>query len=374
MTYGCYVDTPIGRLGLVCSEHALRAVVRAQELAEPLIETPLAKLAAEQMREYFSGVRREFDLPIAEDVGTVFQKKVWQAVCRIPYGQTRSYRDVAQMAGHPKAARAVGGAVGQTPFPVVVPCHRVISASGALGGYGGRTEEKEYLLGMEKQVCRKDAKKVYVLFDLDGTLTDPKEGITRSVQYALEDFGIHEPDLDQLTCFIGPPLAESFREYYGFDEVEAARAVKKYRERFSDVGIYENRVLEGTQDMLAALKAAGRVVCLATSKPEVFAKKILKKYGLDGFFDVAVGSELDGRRGTKAEVIEEALRRAGAQNQREKAVMVGDRRQDIEGAKQCGLSSIGVQFGYAEPGELEKAGADYVAGSMEELKNVLLAW
>lgn len=372
MLYQTFCDTPIGRLTIICSENAVYSVDRTDEQVYPVLDTPLAKQAQRELTEYFAGDRRQFDLPLDGAQGTAFQKKVWQAVQQIPYGQTRSYQEVAQMIGKPLAARAVGGAVGQTPFPIVVPCHRVVSASGGLGGYGGRDEEKAFLLALEKRVSRQQTGKTHILFDLDGTLTDPKEGITKSVQYALADFGIIEPDLDALVCFIGPPLLESFREYYGMDQTEAERAVGKYRERFSDVGLYENRVFDGIPEMLLRLCEAGKTLCLATSKPTVFAKKILKRYNLDGYFEVIVGSELDGRRTNKAEVIEEVLRQINLQDQRERVLMVGDRRHDIQGAKACQIESVGVRFGYAEPGELEEAGADHIAADVDELQHLLL--
>lgn len=276
------------------------------------------------------------------------------------------------MLGKPKAARPVGSAVAQTPFPILVPCHRVISASGGLGGYGGRSDEKAFLLAMEKRARRKQEGQTHILFDLDGTLTDPKEGITKSVQYALADFGIVEPDLEALVCFIGPPLKESLQEYYGMDDREAEHAVERYRERFSEVGLYENRAFEGVKELLAALRAAGKTLAVATSKPTVFARKILKRYELASYFEEIVGSELDGRRSRKAEVIEEALHRLDMQDRRGQVTMVGDRRQDIEGAKACGVKSIGVRFGYAEPGELENAGADAIAENISELRHLLL--
>lgn len=212
----------------------------------------------------------------------------------------------------------------------------------------------------------------YLLFDLDGTLTDPKEGITRCVQYALSSFGIEEENLDALLCFIGPPLRESFQKYYGMSEAEAEAATEKYRERFSTVGKFENRVLEGILPMLETLKNAGKTMALSTSKPWVFAEQILEKYGLAPYFSVVVGSELDGTRDAKDEVILETLRRLGLERGTQKAVMIGDRWHDICGAKKCGIDAIGVEFGYAEEGELWRAGAVAVANTVEELEQMLL--
>lgn len=208
-----------------------------------------------------------------------------------------------------------------------------------------------------------------ILFDLDGTLTDPKEGITKCVQYALRACGVEEPDLDKLMPFIGPPLVDSFMMFYGFGREKALAAVEKYRERFRDTGIYENRVFDGTEPLLKQLKAAGKTVALATSKPHVFARRILAHYGLAGYFDVTVGAELDGTRNEKADVIQEVLRQ---RPEAKSPVMVGDRRYDVEGAHLCGISCIGVGFGYGEPGELETAGADWIVEDMADLEALLL--
>ena len=134
-----------------------------------------------------------------------------------------------------------------------------------------------------------------ILFDLDGTLTDPKEGITKCVQYALAHFGIDVPNLDDLMCFIGPPLVDSFQMFYGFSEEKAEEAVAKYRERFKDIGIFENGVYDGVLELLKACKAAGKTIGLATSKPEEFARRILDKYGMAEYFDEITGSTMDGR-------------------------------------------------------------------------------
>lgn len=207
-----------------------------------------------------------------------------------------------------------------------------------------------------------------LLFDLDGTLTDPKEGITKCVQYALAHFGIKVTDLNELMCFIGPPLIESFQMFYGFDKEKAEEATAKYRERYKDIGIFENGVYSGIIDMLKVCKAAGKKLCLATSKPEIFAVRILERYGMAEYFDEAVGSTLDGSINAKDEVINEAFRRLGIDDAKKKdVIMIGDRKHDILGAKKCGIESIGVRFGYAETGELEEAGADYIVDTIEEL-------
>ena len=212
----------------------------------------------------------------------------------------------------------------------------------------------------------------YILFDLDGTLTDPKPGITGCVQYALHEMGIEEPDLDKLEVFIGPPLAESFREFYGMERRLADRAVEKYRERFAVTGIYENELYPGMKEMLAALKEAGCHLAVASSKPEPFVKRILEHFEIARYFDVAVGSGLDGSLAQKEDVVREALRRLGEKAGMSDTVMVGDRKYDVTGARALGLRCIGVSFGYAQPGELEEAGAWRIADDVEELGRILL--
>lgn len=212
----------------------------------------------------------------------------------------------------------------------------------------------------------------YLLFDLDGTLTDPKEGITTSVQYSLKSFGIDEPDLDKLEPFIGPPLKDSFMKYYGFNEEQAQKAIVKYREWFSPTGIFQNRIYPGTAQMLAALKNEGKVLAVASSKPTVFVEKILNHFEIRQYFDVVVGSELNGVRGSKEEVVEEALRQLSASIDKEHTAMIGDREFDVFGGKEHGLTTVGVTFGYAGEGELEAAGADYIVNTVEELRRLLI--
>lgn len=214
----------------------------------------------------------------------------------------------------------------------------------------------------------------YILFDLDGTLTDPKIGITTCVQYALHKMGIEEPDLDRLEPFIGPPLMDSFREFYGMSEEESLRAVEYYRERFSTIGLFENEVYPGIPELLVRLKEDGRKLAIASSKPTVYVKKILEHFSICEYFDIIVGSELDGTRSRKDEVVEEALEQLSANDKFRKrdAVMIGDRKFDIEGAKAHQIPSIGVDYGYAQEGELQTAGADVVVSTVEELKTVLM--
>lgn len=214
----------------------------------------------------------------------------------------------------------------------------------------------------------------YLLFDLDGTLTDPKLGITSCVQHALRKFGIEEPDLDKLEPFIGPPLPDSFQEFYGFDEQKTAEAVTAYRERFSTIGLFENEIYPGIEDMLSHLKQADKKLAVASSKPTVFVKQILQHFEIEQYFDVIVGSELDGTRYRKEEVVEEALRQLyhGEKVKNDTTVMIGDRKFDIQGAKTFSIVSVGVSFGYAAPGELEQAGADYIVDTVRQLEELLL--
>ena len=212
----------------------------------------------------------------------------------------------------------------------------------------------------------------YLLFDLDGTLTNPKEGITKCVQYALRDQGIEEPDLDKLEPFIGPPLLDSFQEFYGFTSEQAKRALKKYRERFQDIGIFENQVFEGIPDMLSALQSQGRKLAVASSKPEEFVLRKLEKFKLRQYFCEVVGATMDERRTAKADVIQEAFRRLGiTEDKKAQVLMVGDRKHDVEGAKACGIDCLGVYVGFAVQGELEQAGAAYIAHTVEEMGEFL---
>lgn len=206
-----------------------------------------------------------------------------------------------------------------------------------------------------------------ILFDLDGTLTDSGEGITKSVQYALEKLGITEENPDNLRCFVGPPLQESFMSYSGLDEEQTKQAVAFYRERFSKVGMFENSLYPMIPELLELLKINDKILGVASSKPEVYVKQILEYFGIAQYFDTIVGSELDGTRSKKAEVIEEALARLHMQNARDKVLMVGDKEQDVAGAKSCGLQCIGVAYGYGSREELEKAGAVYIADTVEDL-------
>lgn len=209
-----------------------------------------------------------------------------------------------------------------------------------------------------------------ILFDLDGTLTDAAPGITNSVKYALSKFGIDETDDNKLRKFLGPPLISSFMEFYGFSKEKARKVVEYYREYFVPHGIFENEVYSGIPKLLQKLKADGKTLIIATSKPETFAVQIAEHFEIDSYFDLIAGSNLDNTRSKKAQVIEYALETLGILD-RAHAVMIGDREHDIKGAKKTGLRSIGVLYGYASPGELENAGADFTANSPEELYTII---
>ncbi len=212
-------------------------------------------------------------------------------------------------------------------------------------------------------------KKDYLLFDLDGTLTDPKEGITKSVRHALNAFGIEVESLDELCCFIGPPLKESFMEYYGFSESDAQKAVGIFREYFSSKGIFENKVYEGTAEVLMALVQSGKKLYVASSKPELFVRKILKHFELDSYFEFMGGADFEEIRVKKTDVIRYVLDTC-AISDLSKTVMIGDRKHDIFGAKESGMESVGVLYGYGSRQELLDAGADFLAESIFDLQNL----
>ena len=208
----------------------------------------------------------------------------------------------------------------------------------------------------------------YIFFDLDGTLTDPALGITNSFSYALKEMGREIPSYATLCSFIGPPIKESFASL-GFSNEEVEEGVKKYHEYFSKKGLFENKVYEGIPKLLLDLKAAGKKLVVATSKPEMFSVQIAEHFGFSQYFENICGSTMDQSRSTKASVIEYALERNKIQD-KSKVLMVGDREHDIFGAKQNGLKSCGVLFGYGTRDEFVKAGADFIAKDIEDLKSI----
>lgn len=209
-----------------------------------------------------------------------------------------------------------------------------------------------------------------ILFDLDGTLTDPKIGITKSVQYALEKMGIIEGDLDKLTPFIGPPLLFSFKEFYHMNDDEAEQAIGYYRERFSKIGLYENSVYDGMKELLEELRSQGKTLFVATSKPTVFSIRILEHFGLLHFFNEVIGSELDGTRVEKSDVIKFVLSKIDNYDG-SKIIMVGDRKYDILGAQENELAVIGVTYGYGSYDELQKASPNFIVNTVAQLRETL---
>ena len=209
-----------------------------------------------------------------------------------------------------------------------------------------------------------------LVFDLDGTLTDPALGITNSFSHALKEMGREIPSYATLCSFIGPPIKESFASL-GFSNEEVEEGVKKYREYFSKKGLFENKVYEGIPKLLLDLKAAGKKLVVATSKPETFSIQIAEHFGFAQYFDAICGSTMDQSRSTKASVIEYALGKTGIQDKNQ-VLMVGDREHDIFGARQNGLKSCGVLFGYGTRQELEKAGADFIAKDISGLKAICM--
>ncbi len=211
-----------------------------------------------------------------------------------------------------------------------------------------------------------------VLFDLDGTLTDPGEGIVNSVSYALNKSGIKVDDKKSLYKFIGPPLLVSFSTYYGFDEEKSREAITFYREYYKDKGINECRLFDGIKELLEALKNAGYKIALATSKPELFAHIVLQNYNIQGYFDFIGGATIDEKtRYTKEHVIEYVLSSI-EEKDTSKILMIGDRCFDINGAKAYSLDSIGVTFGYGTKEELEEAGATYIVDTPKEIESILI--
>jgi phosphoglycolate phosphatase len=203
-----------------------------------------------------------------------------------------------------------------------------------------------------------------IYFDLDGTLTDPKIGITRSIRHALIKLDRAAPPEDELTWCIGPPLRASFQTMLGRDDL-ADRAVSLYRERFADIGIFENGVYPGVTEILSALRTSGRRLFVATSKPAIYAERIIDHFDLRGYFERVFGSELDGTRADKTELLDYALKATGVDPQR--AAMIGDRRHDMIGARNNRMTAIGVLYGYGSEAELVEAGAQHVCASPQEV-------
>ena len=210
----------------------------------------------------------------------------------------------------------------------------------------------------------------YIMFDLDGTVTDPKEGITASVQYALRHLGIEPPDRDALCSFIGPPLAYSFERMFGLTGGQVDIAIEKYRENYRGGAVFDCTVYDGIPQLLSWLRDTGRTVMLATSKPTVFANMILEKFGIARYFDVVCGSELSDKSENKSRIMEKAIRQAGAED-RSSVLMIGDRKFDVIGSRDNGVDCVGVLFGYGSEEELREAGATYIASSVDGIKEII---
>ena len=203
-----------------------------------------------------------------------------------------------------------------------------------------------------------------ILFDFDGTVFDTVEGITRSVQYAVQKRGLHPP-LQELRCFAGPPLVDMFMEHFGFDRTEAEQAVTDFRERYNPIGLYECRIFPGTQEALQELRRRGYLVGIATSKPQPLAETLLDREGMLPLFDGIVGSNTDGNNTSKADVLRAVMRMLAVTP--EETVLVGDTKYDVLGAKACRVPCVGVGWGYAAEGELEAAGAEAIVPDLEAL-------
>lgn len=210
-----------------------------------------------------------------------------------------------------------------------------------------------------------------VLFDLDGTLTDAAPGIINCIAYALDDMGIEHPDAATMRTFLGPPLAVTFGEHFGMNEEQIRAAIDTYRERYHDVGLFENEVYDGIPALLAGLREQDITLAVATSKPTYSATRILEHFELAEYFTFIGGAELDGSRDSKALVIEHVLATTGVHPKTQSMRMVGDRRHDVEGARSHGIDTIGVLWGYGDVEELTTAGAISLAATPTELGGLL---
>ena len=213
-------------------------------------------------------------------------------------------------------------------------------------------------------------KKSVILIDLDGTISDSEQGITKAIKYALEQSGISIDIPNDLSQFIGPPLRKVLREHYNFDDSNVEKVVGKYREYYLETGIFDTNMYDGMDIMLKKLKDLDKTLILATSKPAVQAKRILEYFGIDEYFIFVSGAELDGQRSEKKEIIQYAMKMNSIYNVDE-CIMVGDRKYDIIGAKAVGMDSIGVLYGYSSGDELAEVGADYIVKSVQELSELL---
>lgn len=210
----------------------------------------------------------------------------------------------------------------------------------------------------------------FVLFDLDGTISNPKLGIINSVQYAAKKMGLRDVQAAEVEAHIGPPLQETFAEVFGLGEEETKKMIGYYRDYFKETGMFENVLYPGIQELLEALKPVNHLV-VATSKPTEFAEKILSYFQIEQYFELVVGSTLDGTRTKKREIIRFILEQYGEYNP-EDFVMIGDRKQDILGARQNGIDSIGVTYGFGSPEELRGANPNHIVSTVSELGMLFL--
>lgn len=215
--------------------------------------------------------------------------------------------------------------------------------------------------------------KKVILFDMDGTLNESGEGITKSVQYALVKMGKPEESLENLRVFIGPPMLQQLMEYSNMNEIEAKKAIEIYRERYSTIGLFENSIYNGVVDMLSKLKKEGYILAVASSKPEIFVKQILEHYEMYTYFDEIVGATLDQSRTSKADVIKEAMTRMELFNCKSEVLMVGDKKHDVLGAKTIGIDCVAVTYGYGTKEELEKEKPMHIVNSVKELEEYILS-
>ena len=211
----------------------------------------------------------------------------------------------------------------------------------------------------------------HAFFDLDGTITNSAPGITHSVQYALQKMGIEPPPAEELLGFIGPALTWGFSHFFGMNETDSKKAVEYYRENYRASGMLECEVYDGIPELLRDLTDAGVICVLATSKPHIFANRILAHFGLDRYFTLVSGPELDGTRGEKHEVIAHALTQLGLTDV-SRALMIGDRHHDVQGSARYGIDCAGVLWGFGGTKELTDAGAKYICASPAELKALVL--
>jgi phosphoglycolate phosphatase len=210
-----------------------------------------------------------------------------------------------------------------------------------------------------------------LFFDLDGTLTDPREGIVRCLQHAMAGLGLDPVAADELVRFIGPPLQDIFATLVDPDDhPRIQKGVSLYRERFSTRGLYENRIYEGIESLLQALAASGHSMFVVTSKPEVYAHRIVRHFGLDAYFSGVYGPELDGTRKDKPDLIAHALSQEGLPAAG--TVMVGDRCYDVAGATANRMPTVGVLWGYGSRAELTRAGAWKLCPTPKDLLEILL--